>query len=297
MASPAPAEHGYRLIDLAALARIEPLAQAALDRNDAHAWRTLPANSPFRQAFERYLDEYGHRCVCEWDFASPRWRVDPAYLLEQIRGLSEMTPDFVPRGIRREVRSNAETELHRLNWLVRTLASWMLSRTRTGAVLRESASSAAAASVELIQSVLLEVGERMVERELVHMASDVFHLAIPDLEAYLCGDWSGDGAADLVEDRRRCLANWENESAPDVIVEGQGANRRKLDGETGSRSTYALSGRQRTQVLAWCCRPHPGGPRETPVSLRERNSGVSLPQAMCLLRLRRIRRGRRCSCA
>lgn len=227
----ASAEHGYRLIDLAELVRIEPLAQAALDSNDAHAWRTLPANSPFRQAFERYLDEYGHRCVCEMDFASPRWRVDPAYLLEQICGLSEMTPDFDPRERAAQVRLNAETELHRLNWLVRTLASWMLSRTRTGAALRESAKSAAAASVELIQLVLLEVGERMVERELVHMASDVFHLTIPDLEAYLCGDWSGDGAADLVEDRRRCLDNWANESAPDVIVDGQPQTAESLAGK------------------------------------------------------------------
>ena len=39
--SVASAEHGYRLVDLAKLARNEPRAQAALDSADSHNWQTL----------------------------------------------------------------------------------------------------------------------------------------------------------------------------------------------------------------------------------------------------------------
>ena len=217
--SVASAEHGYRLVDLAKLARNEPRAQAALDSADSHNWQTLDPNSPFRQAFVRYLDEFGHRGVCEMDFGSPRWRDDPTYLLQQVRGFLEMSPNSDPRERAAKIRREAESELRRLNCLARPLGRWMLSKTRTGAALRESAKSAAAASVELIQLVLLEVGRRMVLRGHVHEARDVFHLSSPDVEAYLCGDWSGAGAKHIIEDRKRSLARWAEEKSPDVIVD------------------------------------------------------------------------------
>ncbi len=219
--SVASAEHGYRLIDLADLVRREPAARAAIATDDCDAWRQLDRQSPFRQAFEQYLDEFGHRGVCEMDFGSPRWRDDPTYLLQQIRALVAMEKSADPRRRATQVRLSAEQALHRLPWLARPWVRWMLGKTRHGASLRESAKSAAAASVELVRHGLLEVGRRMGERGKLRDPDDVVHLCIADVEAFLSGEWSGDGAAELAGDRKGSLARWQRETPPDVIIDDQ----------------------------------------------------------------------------
>jgi pyruvate,water dikinase len=219
--SVASAEHGYRLIDLAAIARDEPAALAAIALDDCHAWQRLGEESAFRRAFAQYLEDFGHRGVWEMEFASPRWRDDPTYLFQQIRGLVAMAPDDDPRERATQVRLEAERELNRLPWLARPCVRWMLAKSRRGASLRESAKSAAAASVELIRHALLETGRRMVERRQLHDRDDVFHLAWADVEAYLRGEWSGEGAAELVDDRKRSLARSWQETPPDVVMDGQ----------------------------------------------------------------------------
>jgi pyruvate,water dikinase len=63
----ASAEHGYRLVELTKLIHADPLAQDTLIPDDPFAWRQLSDHSEFRRAFELYLEEFGHRGVCEMD--------------------------------------------------------------------------------------------------------------------------------------------------------------------------------------------------------------------------------------
>src|SRR3954447_18025418 len=57
------AEHGYRLVELARLAEVEPATLAYLDSGSAEqpldpwGWGQLPATSRFRREFERFLEE------------------------------------------------------------------------------------------------------------------------------------------------------------------------------------------------------------------------------------------------
>ncbi len=85
------AEHGYRLLDLAAAAADDADARALLDTEplDASAWQRLPTNSPFRAELERFLADFGHRAVYEVEVANPRWIEDPTYILQQVRLLLE----------------------------------------------------------------------------------------------------------------------------------------------------------------------------------------------------------------
>jgi len=216
--SVASAEHGYRLVDLAELARRRPQVRAAFSSDNPSLWHQADADPEFRQAFAQYLDDFGHRGVCEMDFGSPRWREDPTYLLQQIRGLLTMDPEFNPRQRAAAVRKQAEDELHQLPWWIRPTVRWLLSKSRRGAALRESAKSAAAASVELMRLVLLEAGQRLAAQQRLRTAADVFYLASTEVEAYLNGDWSGAGAAELVDDRKSVLTLWQSETPPDVLV-------------------------------------------------------------------------------
>ena len=81
------AEHGYRLYDLAGAAATDAAARVYLERRplDPQGWQRLPLDSPFRRAFEAFLEDFGHRSVYEGEMANPRWREDPTFLLEQVR--------------------------------------------------------------------------------------------------------------------------------------------------------------------------------------------------------------------
>lgn len=221
----ASAEQGYRLVELSELARREPEAPAAVVSDDPRAWTSLPERSSFRREFERYLAEFGHRGVLEMEFSSPRWRDDPTYLLQQVAALLETESGPDPRRRAEQVRRGAEQELAQLRWYARPIARWLLAKTRAGAVVREKAKSAAAASVDTMQMALLEIGRRLCARGQLDAAKDVFHLAIVDVRALLDGTWNGGGARELVADRKQTLARQRAAVPPDLIVEeGTGAS-------------------------------------------------------------------------
>ncbi len=220
----ASAEQGYRLGELSDIARREHDACAAIRSDSPHAWAALPERSVFRREFERYLAEFGHRGVLEMEFASRRWRDDPSYLLQQVAALLETESGPDPRQRAEQVRRRAEQELAELRWYVRPIARWLLAKTRAGAIVREEAKSAAAASVDTMQMALLEIGRRLCLRGQLDAAKDVFHLAIVDVRALLDGTWNGGGVRELVADRKQMMVHHRAAATPDLIVEeGEGS--------------------------------------------------------------------------
>ena len=86
------AEQGYRLIELAEIARDDNDVRAYLGRGDfnPYAWeKELPEQSLFKRLFRSFLDQYGHRGVYEMDISNPRWREDPSYPLNVIKSTME----------------------------------------------------------------------------------------------------------------------------------------------------------------------------------------------------------------
>ncbi len=81
-------EMNLALDDLAALARQIPSLRDHFTRlgEDAHAWleqaAALEGTRPFLDALEAFLDRYGVRGPGEIDIARPRWRENPAPLLQ-----------------------------------------------------------------------------------------------------------------------------------------------------------------------------------------------------------------------
>ena len=215
------AEHGYRLAELAEIARRDPAARAYLERTplDPRGWRSLPADSPFRVGFGRFLDDFGHRGVYEADIANPRWDEDPSYPLEQVRLLLDSVDVVRSRDRGRGVRAAAEAELTRRTFWLRPVLRWLAARARQMAALREAGKSALVAPLGPLRAIALEIGRRLVEVGALDEPTEVFHLAREELEAFLRGEWDGAGARALVTDRKAQAVLWESETPPDVILQ------------------------------------------------------------------------------
>ncbi|KAF0244209.1 MAG: pyruvate water [Planctomycetota bacterium] len=209
------AQQGTRLFDIADAARRDPAAVEKL-KAGTDDLKSLPDSSPFRQELARFLADFGHRAVYEAEIASPRWNEDSSWLVEQVRQILDghgKRPDDVAR----ERRTVAEREVRGITFFRRPQIAWLVRRAREGAALRERAKSGLVAQVQPMRRALLEMGHRLVAAKIADSPQDVFHLAWPEVEAWLRGEWDGRGLRELVADRKAQMARWEKQLPPDLI--------------------------------------------------------------------------------
>ncbi len=215
------AEHGYRLVELAEVARNDADAMAWLTQGEqvSQDWQKLPADSPFRAGFERFLGEFGHRGVCEVDIANPRWNEDPSFLIQQVRLLLNAPHVESARVQGHNTRREAEMELAQCTRWLRPVVRVLAHQARRMAALREAGKSALVAPLEPLRAIALEIGRRLTRAGALAEPTDVFHLAVEELETFLRGEWDGKGARAIVAMRQAQAVEWSAETPPDVIVQ------------------------------------------------------------------------------
>ncbi len=216
------ADHGYRLIELAEIAR-----------NDAHAagffgdtaftpaaWRNrLPENSPFKRAFQDFLETYGHRAIYELDLINPRWNEDQSYLLEIIK-TNLQTADL--RSFRKSQKDKFRQAWKQVEEKVpagkHSGIKKLVKNAQTGAAIREQTKSVLARIIQAYRLLAREIGDRLQSRALLEEATDVYYCAWPELISILSGEWDGQGLRELVVTRKAAQQAMEALPAPDVIL-------------------------------------------------------------------------------
>lgn len=175
----------------------------------------------FDAAIETWLAKYGHRGFDELDVANPRWSETPEAVKGLARSLS--APAHSPRSARR-VREEAHAELRALPIMPRLVIGWLVAKAEEGYRLREQTKSAlVAVPAGVMRHIVLEFGNRFAARGVIERRDDVFMLTMIDLWALANGDWPGEGARELVEDRRKQWEAWRaSDPPPDVIIEDAG---------------------------------------------------------------------------
>lgn len=233
------ADHGTRLAQLAALLNQDEAATTyfAAEPFRADDWRKLPDESPFRRAFQLFLDDYGHRCVYELDYRNPRWHEDPSYLLQTIRSMH--TTAF-QESHQRQKNRQAEawrTIRAKVPRLLHGIIGRMATQGGIDAANREMSKSVLVRIGDIDRRVIMEIGRRLVARSVTSELDDIFFLFWPELLALLSGEWDGAGLAERIEDRKTRHAAWEAISAPDLIQEGSSSTTDPLPEITGAELT------------------------------------------------------------
>lgn len=233
------AEQGIRLAELARLAASDPEARATLRRQpiEPAGWRDLPASSPFREAFTRFLDEFGHRSVYELDICNARWREDQSWLLETIAAMLENDAYADLAARRRKTVDEAWGTIGKavprpLHGLIRRLA-------RQSAIEgghREMAKSSLVRVSEVLRLIINEIARHLAARGVLADAADVAFLTFEDLQDLMEGRWDGRGARCLIADRRAYEDALAAAPPPDVFEDGTPLHAKPapqvLDGKT-----------------------------------------------------------------
>ncbi|MDE3049108.1 MAG: hypothetical protein KGJ48_04335, partial [Nitrospirota bacterium] len=175
----------------------------------------------FLRAFNRYLEDYGHRGVGESDVMSPRFADQPELLLAVLRTeilapASATQVDILQRQTMvreralKEIRARFGWRLHR--W---SIFSWWYRRLCRFFALREANRHHLMYYSAATRSLLLRLGEWLVERGTLSSREDIFYLTIQERSALLAGgssDWRG-----VIRARRADRDRYATISVPDTI--------------------------------------------------------------------------------
>ena len=224
----------------------DDLSPAGIARLDEHAsrfftaphfaplsWRErLPEGSSFRQAFEKFLEDYGHRAVYELDIINPRWNEDPSYLLEvisttlqtaELQRIKEMQKEKC----RETWLQLEETVPIRQHGSVRKL----VKNAQAGAAVREETKSVLARITEAYRMLARELGSRL---SILQHPDHIYFSTWPELFAILAGEWDGEGMQALIEARKAARKELEALAPPDVILGEQPQITKSFSRETGN---------------------------------------------------------------
>ncbi len=215
------AEHGYRLQDIAALVETDSAAQRFFNTEPflPDKWQNLPESSSFKQAFQAFINEYGHRAVYEIYLSNPRWREKPDYLLNIIRQQIGGPPSSILKAQQKQKAEQARQTLKKeLPFYLRVFIKSLVKQAASGAVSKEMTKSTYIRLFEPMRLLLLEAGRRFESRGLLQSGDEIFHCAYIEVTSLLTGEWNGKGIRALIEFRRKNKAAQEKLSPPDLIL-------------------------------------------------------------------------------
>jgi rifampicin phosphotransferase len=217
------AQQIIRLAELAQTARSEPAAYQWFLRDhwEPARFREGLTGTECLRAFERYLEDYGHRGVGESDIMSPRMAEQPdtilAVLRTQLRAAdAPRAPDILSR--QEQCRRQALAEIRRrLGWRMDRWAvfRWWYRRLTRLFALREANRHHLMYYATASRYLLLQIGERLAAEGTLSAADDIFFVILdeqPRLLARYPEDWKG-----LVDRRRAEWARHAVIQVPDTI--------------------------------------------------------------------------------
>jgi pyruvate,water dikinase len=217
------AQQIVRLAELADMVRGDPRAASWFS---AEGWaptefRHKLEGTDVLRAFDRYLEDYGHRGVGESDVMSPRFADRPELLLAIVRTQVLAPTTATPADILQRqtmIRERALAEIRtRFGWRFHRWAifSWWYRRLCRFFALREANRHHLMYYSAAARSLLLRLGEWLVERGQLSSREDIFYLTIEaraDLLAGGSSDWRG-----MIEARRAERDRNAETSVPDTI--------------------------------------------------------------------------------
>jgi len=217
------AQQIVRLAEIADMVRRDPRAASWFSTGAwaATEFRSKLEGTDVLRAFDRYLEDYGHRGVGESDVMSPRFADRPESLLAilrtQILAPTTATPaDILQRQTMIRERALAEIRA-RFGWRYHRWAifSWWYRRLCRFFALREANRHHLMYYSAAARSLLLRLGEWLVERGQISSREDIFYLTIEaraDLLAGGSSDWKG-----MIQARRAERDRYATVSVPDTI--------------------------------------------------------------------------------
>lgn len=223
-------EMGLAIGDLADLLRELPEVEAYLARAEDETFfeglQEVEGGTRFKEAFEEFLDKYGHRCPGEIDLTRPRWREAPTLLVSAILGhMRSVKPGEHRLRFKegeREAREAAERILDRVGrrgFRARRVQRLMVVFREMGG-LREHPKYLITAVLDECRKAILAEAERLASEGVLGRPEDAFFLTLDELIRLAKGEPFRDVSA-LIEERKG-RHEWQQTLKPPKVLTSEG---------------------------------------------------------------------------
>ncbi len=161
------ARPGIGIMRVVALARREPEARAAIERETTTGPDALPEGAT-RRALQSFLELYGDRAVREAELCTPRWKEDPRPVLRLLRAALRTDAQHVERTLTR-AKAFADADLARLvpklNVFEQTIVRHLIARAQRAARLRERMRTWVTRVLGMLREAALDADRRLLRRD------------------------------------------------------------------------------------------------------------------------------------
>lgn len=193
----------------------------------------LPGLDGFRSQVDRFIQDFGHLSDSGNDFSSIPWREDPELVLQMI--IHHVPP--AGRSVTRKHLRDLSLPL-----LSRPLIRWLHRRVRRFIVYREAVSSLYTFGYGLFRDYFLALGDRLVNRDILRSAEDIFYLTFEEVEAAIAHH-SEVSPHQVVDQRRREMEAYRDVPLPGIIygddaLPAASPSQEMLHGTPTSRGRY-----------------------------------------------------------
>jgi phosphohistidine swiveling domain-containing protein len=161
------ARPGIAIMHVASLARREPEARAAIEREQTTGFDAIPEGAT-RRALQSFIELYGDRAVREAELSTPRWKEDARPVLRMLRAALRTDADRVDGNIARsKVEAAAEMEklVASLNIIDQTIVRHLVVRAQRSARLRERMRTWVTRVLGMLREAALDADRRLLRRD------------------------------------------------------------------------------------------------------------------------------------
>jgi phosphohistidine swiveling domain-containing protein len=160
----------------------------------------------FLAEWNSFMLRHGHHCRGELELYNKRWRETPDYILKFIRShISQMDKIDPVQNFARAAEQRRQLEKHcrkqLKNPIKRIIFNYFLIRAQQGSVFRENVKSEVIKLLTAMRKLLIELGKRLKEKDVLKNADDIFFLRYEEIEPIVQGN-AGFDIPQLIIDRR-----------------------------------------------------------------------------------------------
>jgi len=233
-----PSVTARQAYELMALARLRRESKESVE---AFGHPPHTESSRFQDAFNEFLERYGHRGLYESYFRNPRWREAPEYLLSQLEQLAEVD-EAALQARRKAAVAEARARIRSgVPFWKRALILKLAKAATQECNQREAARSALTALMEPGRDLLLAAGRYLVEHGVLVQEADIFQLMLSEILRVLDGDIPVPGINARVNERKKLFEQWLRETAPDVLVEASRYSRQGWQAHGSAPATASVT--------------------------------------------------------
>ena len=218
------------LMDLAADIKSNPaLEKLFIEKSPEELLAIIPAQEKhIADAVNRYLDQYGFRCMNELKLEEPSLHETPEFVYQMIANYVRMDSNLLDTQAmeqrEKRIRTDAEAEVFsRLSDLKASLFRFILKHARAGVKNRENMRFARTKIYGLLRQLLNAVGETFASEQLIHHPEDIYYLTIDEVWDYVKGTAVSTNLRGLIDLRKSEFNQYrESDRSPDDHFETYG---------------------------------------------------------------------------